>query len=116
MRARRRSKKAYKRAALKYHPDKAEAADRPEAENRFKLLVEANEVLTNQEKRARYDAGWSNEEIAQGFQEGQGMGGGGGMGGMGGMPEGMEEMLFAAMFQQQQQARRGGGRGRGGFM
>lgn len=101
-------KKAYKRAALKYHPDKASEDERPQAEARFKLLVEANAILTDSSKRQRYDAGWSSEEIEQGFQEGQARRGAGHpFGGMGGMD--MEDMLFAAMFQQQ--ARKGGMRG-----
>ena len=98
-------KKAYKRAALKYHPDKAQNGIREEAEQRFKQLVEANEILSDSAKRRRYDAGWSAEEIEQGYQEGEGRPGMGGMGGMGGMD--MEDLIFAAMFQR---AQRSGGR------
>lgn len=102
-------KKAYKRAALKCHPDKVAEGERDAAEKRFKQLVEANAILTDSEKRRRYDAGWSGEEIDQGFQEGHACRGGADFG----MGPGMEEMLFAAMFQQHQQ--RGGGRRGGGF-
>jgi len=46
-------KKAFRRAALKYHPDRN--PDNKEAEVRFKEVAEAYEVLSNPEQRARYD-------------------------------------------------------------
>ena len=46
-------KKAYRKAAIKYHPDK-NPGDK-EAEERFKEAAEAYDVLSNEEKRARYD-------------------------------------------------------------
>jgi molecular chaperone DnaJ len=47
-------KKAYRRLALKYHPDK-NPEDRPAAEDRFKELNEAYQVLSDAERRAQYD-------------------------------------------------------------
>jgi molecular chaperone DnaJ len=46
-------KKAYRRTAIKYHPDK-NPGDK-EAEEKFKEAAEAYEVLSNPDKKARYD-------------------------------------------------------------
>eukprot|EP01138_Halocafeteria_seosinensis_P013512 gb/GECG01013800.1/.p1 GENE.gb/GECG01013800.1/~~gb/GECG01013800.1/.p1 ORF type:complete len:571 (+),score=117.18 gb/GECG01013800.1/:1-1713(+) len=98
-------KKAYKKAALKWHPDRHASKSEDEkkkAEKMFKDIGEAYNVLSDPEKRRKYDMGADLEEIEQGGPSGGGeadmdamnmfnmfFGGmGGGMGGMGGMPGG----------------------------
>jgi len=46
-------KKAYRKVALKYHPDRN--PDNKEAEDKFKEAAEAYDVLGNEEKRRKYD-------------------------------------------------------------
>lgn len=72
-------KKAYREKALQWHPDKhPDEEDKVKAEKQFQLIAEAYEVLSDDEKRKKYDVG---EEV---FPN-QG-GGGGGAGGHGGFP------------------------------
>src|SRR5437588_2229656 len=44
--------RAYRKLARQYHPD---VSKKPEAEKRFKEINEANEVLSDPDKRKRYD-------------------------------------------------------------
>src|SRR5437016_2269669 len=47
-------KRAYRRMAVKYHPDRADG-DKSQAELKFKECAEAYEVLSDDNKRRRYD-------------------------------------------------------------
>lgn len=75
-------KKAYRQMAIKYHPDK-NPGDKT-AEDKFKEAAEAYEVLSDDNKRARYD---------QYGHAGMGGGGFGGSGGFGGGGMSMDDIF-----------------------
>jgi molecular chaperone DnaJ len=60
-------KKAYKKMAMKYHPDKGGDDDRKEREEKFKEISEAYTVLSDADKRKQYDTFGT-------FEHGAGMG------------------------------------------
>lgn len=88
-------KKAYRRVAMKYHPDRN--PDDPDADEKFKEATEAYDVLMNSEKRAAYDR-FGHSGVDPGM-------GGGGFGG--GSFSDIFGDVFGDIFG-------GGGRGRGG--
>ncbi|MDO8862590.1 molecular chaperone DnaJ [Haliea sp. E1-2-M8] len=88
-------KKAYRRVAMKYHPDRN--PDDPDADEKFKEATEAYDVLMNSEKRAAYDR-FGHSGVDHGM-------GGGGFGG--GSFSDIFGDVFGDIFG-------GGGRGRGG--
>ena len=63
-------KKAYRKKAIQFHPDKN--PDDKKAEANFKKAAEAYEILGNEEKRSKYD-----QYGHAAFEGGQGFGGGG---------------------------------------
>lgn len=98
-------KKAYRKLAMKYHPDQNK--DNKEAEEKFKELNEAYDVLKDDQKRAAYDRfGSAAFDGSQG-----GFGGAGGFSGFGGA--GAFSDIFEDMFGDFMGGR-GGGRSRGG--
>ena len=91
-------KRAYKKMARKYHPDLN--PDNKEAEEKFKEVNEANEVLSNPEKKAKYDQ-FGFAGVDPNYGAGQG-----GYGGTGGFDFGDLGDIFGSFF--------GGGFGGGG--
>jgi len=67
-------KRAYRKKASEYHPD---VSDDPDAEEKFKQVKKAKEVLTDEEKRQAYDR-MGHERFEQAEKRGGFDGGGGG--------------------------------------
>ena len=74
-------KKAFRRLARQYHPDLHSGSKKAEMEKKFKELNEAHEVLSDPDKRKKYDRyghRWQEAEAYEKAREQQGAGGGGG--------------------------------------
>ena len=63
-------KKAYKKLALKFHPDRAPDDKKKEYEEKFKGIKEAASVLADDEKKANYDKFGSEGAGGAGFKSG----------------------------------------------
>jgi curved DNA-binding protein len=102
-------RRAYRKLARQYHPD---VNKEPGAEDRFKEISEAYEVLRDDEKRQRYDRlgqNWKAGQDVSGSSGFEGFGNGGGV--QFDFGEGAD---FSDFFEGMFGGRRGGRRGRGG--
>src|SRR5206468_12831366 len=108
---------AFRKLARKYHPDVAK--DKKEAEEKFKQINEAYEVLSDPEKRSKYDQLGANWNQPGGFQPppdwGRQQPGGGGFYRPGGGDGGVEFEFGGTGFSDFFEAFFGGGRGRSAF-
>ncbi|WP_416757705.1 molecular chaperone DnaJ [Roseateles sp. So40a] len=96
-------KKAYRKLAMKYHPDRNQGDGAKEAEDKFKEAKEAYEMLSDGQKRAAYDQyGHAGVDPNQGFRGAQGGEG------FGGFAEAFGD-IFGDLFGQQGGGRRPGG-------
>ena len=94
-------KKAYRKLAMKFHPDRNQGEKAKEAEEQFKEAKEAYEMLSDPQKRAAYDQ-YGHAGVDPNMR-----GGPGGAEGFGGFSEAFGD-IFGDIFGGQ----RGGGRGR----
>lgn len=95
-------KKAYRKLAMKYHPDRN--PDNKEAEEKFKEIQKAYDTLSDPQKKAAYD-----QYGHAAFEQGMG-GGAGGFGGFSGGFGGAQGFDFSDIFSQMFGGAGGGGR------
>ena len=108
-------KKAYKKLARQYHPDLN--PNDPDAHRKFQEINEANEVLSDPEKRKKYDQYGENWKHADEFeaqrkqygQQGGGFGGGFSNGGGTYWSSSGDDGEFSDFFESMFGSRRGGG-------
>lgn len=92
-------KKAYRRLAKRFHPDLNK--DDPQAKSRFQEINEANEVLSDPEKRRRYDEYGENWKQSENFGTGSNSNGNSWSYGFGGFGQGdRSENGFSDFFEQ----------------
>jgi curved DNA-binding protein len=114
-------KSAFRKLARKHHPDLAKAKEKAAAEEKFKQINEAYEVLSDPEKRTKYDQLGANWNQPGGFQpppdwgRGSGMPGGGGFRRYAGGNGGVEFEFGGTGFSDFFEAFFGGGRGESAF-
>ena len=85
-------KKAYRKLAMKYHPDRNQGDEAKKSEEKFKEAKEAYEMLTDPQKRAAYD-----QFGHAGVDPNMGRGGGAGAEGFGGFAEAFGD-IFGDIF------------------
>jgi curved DNA-binding protein len=111
-------KSAFRKLARKHHPDLAKAKEKAAAEEKFKQINEAYEVLSDPEKRSKYDHLGADWNQPGGFQPPPDWGRGGGGGGFrrtGGGNGGVEFEFGGTGFSDFFEAFFGGGRGESAF-
>ncbi len=112
-------KSAFRQLARKHHPDVAKPKEKAAAEEKFKTINEAYEVLSDPEKRAKYDQLGADWNQPGGFQPPPDWGRGGGGGGFrragGGNGGGVEFEFGGTGFSDFFEAFFGGGRGESAF-
>jgi molecular chaperone DnaJ len=95
-------KKAYRKLAMKHHPDRNQGDNAKAAEEKFKEAKEAYEMLSDEQKRAAYDQ-YGHAGVDPNMR------GGAGAEGFGGFAEAFGD-IFGGVFGEQQRGRAQGGR------
>ena len=103
-------KKAYRKLAMKHHPDRNQGDASKDAEVKFKEVKEAYEMLSDADKRAAYDQ-YGHAGVDPNMRGG---GGGPGQEGFGGFAEAFGDIFGDIFGQGQGRGGRGGGDGGGG--